>query len=76
MLPKSSPQAQTLTYRNQAISIPANSSVSLDIVAVQRNPRYWGSDPHDFRPSRWLMVRIFQAFSSFIKSSEPILTRR
>lgn len=56
MSPKySSNSVQTITYEGKTIQIPPVSRVNLDIVGVQRNPKYWGSDAQEFRISRWLM---------------------
>jgi cytochrome P450 len=54
-LPKSTNSAQKITYRNQTIDIPANTTIQIDIVTVQRSSALWGSDSQVFRPSRWLM---------------------
>ncbi|TVY91117.1 Cytochrome P450, partial [Lachnellula willkommii] len=55
-LPKfSSNSIQTITHEGKTIQIPPMSRVNLDIVGVQRNPKYWGSDAQEFRLSRWLM---------------------
>ncbi|RDL39165.1 uncharacterized protein BP5553_03505 [Venustampulla echinocandica] len=55
MLPKITTARSSVTYNNQTISIPANSRVLIDVVSVQRNPKYWGPNNHSFVPSRWLM---------------------
>ncbi|TVY80294.1 Cytochrome P450 72A14 [Lachnellula suecica] len=54
-LPKITTAPQTLNCNGKELFLPANSRVSLDVVAVQRNPKYWGPDAQEFRPSRWLM---------------------
>jgi len=37
------------------IHVPPSTTVSIDTISLHRNTKYWGLDPHEFRPSRWLM---------------------
>ncbi|CZR53265.1 uncharacterized protein PAC_03143 [Phialocephala subalpina] len=55
LLPKHATDAQTFTYRGQTVYVPPNTDISIAIVSTQHNPLYWGPDPWEFRPSRWLM---------------------
>jgi cytochrome P450 len=36
------------------LPIPAGTVLTWPVYAINRNPEYWGSDAHVFRPERWL----------------------
>jgi cytochrome P450 len=42
----------------------------LDVVAVHRNPRYWGEDANVFRPSRWLMDETYEPPTNSVSHSK------
>ncbi|PKX95961.1 cytochrome P450 [Aspergillus novofumigatus IBT 16806] len=52
------------------IRYPPNTSIVLDVVAVHRNPRYWGDDAHVFRPSRWLMDETYEPPADSVSHSK------
>ena len=55
---------QTVKFDGKAVTVPANTSIHLSALGVQRNPRYWPHSPSkiskkahdldDFVPQRWL----------------------
>jgi cytochrome P450 len=51
---KSTLYPQTLSYRDQDIPIPADTTIFLEAVSLHRNPKYWSPSPDTFLPSRWL----------------------
>ncbi|KAH6682921.1 cytochrome P450 [Halenospora varia] len=56
LIPKVTTADQSLEYEGKTIDLPAGSRISIDVVSLHRNPKYWGSDNHEFKPSRWLML--------------------
>ena len=42
--------------RNRTLNIPANTYVYLNAIAVQTDPRWWGADSLQWRPSRWIIT--------------------
>jgi cytochrome P450 len=60
-LPKLATSTQHISYRGQDVEIPAGSVILYDMVAPHYDPRVWGPDAADFRPSRWLMPSGYEA---------------
>jgi len=57
LIPKVTNSApQTLKMGDYEIHVPTSTTVSIDTIGLHRNTKYWGPDPHEFRPSRWLMA--------------------
>jgi cytochrome P450 len=56
LIPKITSGPQTLKMGDNEIHVPPSTTVSIDVIGLHRNPKYWGPDTHDFRPSRWLMT--------------------
>ncbi|KAG7096557.1 hypothetical protein E1B28_003979 [Marasmius oreades] len=44
--------AQSAEGETKAISIPRGTSISINVIGLHYNPRYW-KDPYEFRPSRF-----------------------
>lgn len=65
-IPKSVPksQDQSIVVEGRKITLPAGAYIALNVVGVQRNPKYWPTqssritnkdhDLDEFRPDRWL----------------------
>lgn len=56
LIPKVTNGPQTLKMGDYEIHVPPSTTVSIDTIGLHRNTKYWGPDPHEFRPSRWLMA--------------------
>lgn len=48
------PSPQTLSPNGHDISIPADTLVVPNLMALHTHPRYWGSDSLVWRPDRWI----------------------
>ena len=46
--------SQTLTMQNTTHALPPNTSVSINVEGLHTDPKTWGPDALDWRPSRWL----------------------
>ncbi|KAI1626444.1 cytochrome P450, family 5, subfamily A [Exophiala viscosa] len=44
---------QRLVIQGKERIVPARTTVSLNVAALNTHPRYWGNDPLVFRPDRW-----------------------
>ncbi|KAI1078596.1 cytochrome P450 [Whalleya microplaca] len=47
-------RSQSLTVGERTIHLPPHSMIAPSYGAIQTDPRYWGSDSLDWRPSRWI----------------------
>ncbi|KAH0848926.1 hypothetical protein AYO21_08742 [Fonsecaea monophora] len=47
--------AQHLSIQGKEYILPARTSVTLNFAALHTHPRYWGPDPTQFRPDRWIV---------------------
>ncbi|KAF4625080.1 hypothetical protein G7Y89_g13089 [Cudoniella acicularis] len=68
VIPKSvtDSQDQVIVIDGQKYTLPAGARIAINTVGVQRNPRYWPTQPskvtnqeddlNDFRPERWLVT--------------------
>lgn len=41
-------------FDGHAYSIAKNTAIYIPILAMNLNPKFWGSDAKEFRPERWL----------------------
>ncbi|TVY54500.1 Cytochrome P450 4B1 [Lachnellula cervina] len=67
-------QDQMLIVDGKKITLPAGTLIHLNIVGVQRNPRYWPTQPskisdraddlNDFKPERWLVKAVGEHVAS------------
>ncbi|KIW93477.1 uncharacterized protein Z519_06082 [Cladophialophora bantiana CBS 173.52] len=46
--------AQRLSIQGKEYILPPKTSVSLNFAALHTHPDYWGPDPTNFRPDRWI----------------------
>ncbi|KAI0099427.1 cytochrome P450 [Daldinia grandis] len=60
-------QAQSLTVGKKTVVLPPNSMVAPSYGSVQTDPKFWGPDSLDWKPSRWIKP----AGSDVGISSEP-----
>jgi len=79
-LPKRAVEDTSLTTRNAAgepvrIAIPKGSLVSLHIMGLHHNPRYW-KDPLAFNPSRFLGEWPRDAFLAFSGGARSCIGRK
>ncbi|KAL9596408.1 MAG: hypothetical protein Q9179_004620 [Wetmoreana sp. 5 TL-2023] len=51
-------RAQTIYIDGSAYVIPPKTLVMLNICAMHTNPRYWGEDSLNWRPSRWITTSL------------------
>ncbi|TGJ81617.1 hypothetical protein E0Z10_g7140 [Xylaria hypoxylon] len=47
-------QATTLTVGDKTLKLPPNTIVLPSYCSIHTDPRYWGSDSLEWRPSRWI----------------------
>ncbi|KAL9594856.1 MAG: hypothetical protein Q9219_006791 [cf. Caloplaca sp. 3 TL-2023] len=75
-VPKYTQDEQSLKLNGRVHTIPANTTVILNITAIHTHPKYWGEDSLEWRPSRWLQQKasLSQTADSLTnESSEPAL---
>jgi cytochrome P450 len=48
------PTSQPLTIKGTVYNIPAETSVHLSIAAMNTLPRYWGANPMEYNPGRFM----------------------
>ncbi|KAL9020662.1 MAG: hypothetical protein Q9185_002110 [Variospora sp. 1 TL-2023] len=48
-------QPRSLTVRGTNLHVPADTVVSLHLMSLHTQPRYWGHDSLTWRPSRWIV---------------------
>lgn len=46
--------SQVVQIEGKQVTIPPRCEVKVDLVALHHDPRYWGPDPLEFRPDRWI----------------------
>jgi cytochrome P450 len=47
-------QTQSFTYKGRTIVLPPQNMIAPSYGSLQSDPRYWGSDSLNWRPSRWV----------------------
>ena len=60
---------QRLVIQGKERIVPARTTVSLNVAALNTHPKYWGDDALVFRPDRWIMSE-HSSSSSNIDSSD------
>lgn len=48
------PTQLSLEGGRRTVTIPGDTSITVNINAIHSHPRYWGKDSFEWRPSRWI----------------------
>ena len=54
MLPLEFPMRSATGEDITSIPVPANTNITISILAANRNKRVWGEDANEWKPERWL----------------------
>lgn len=76
-IPKTTDSTEaSIKIKGQEVTIPPNTPVYPNVMALQTNPEYWGQDCLQWKPSRWIQQSAGAPSQDFTSSAQSLTSEQ